>query len=90
MNPALVCTAFDGLVLLSSVLLCFILTNGMRRSPALDSPRPSPKFDEYGFRRTMNDIGRAYRNQAIELIAICRLFIQAADQGFMQDAELTR
>jgi hypothetical protein len=62
----------------------------MPRFPAADAPRLSPQFDEYDFRRSMNDIGRAYRNHAIELIAICRLFIQAADQGFAQDAELTK
>jgi len=38
----------------------------------------------------MNDIGKAYRNQAMELIAICRLFSQAAEQVFTQDAEFSK
>ena len=46
-------------------------------------------FDRFNFRRRMEKLGMAYRNRAIELIAICRLFSEAAEQGFMQDADLT-
>jgi hypothetical protein len=49
----------------------------------------SEKFDRYSFRKYMHDFGRAYQNQAMELIAICRLFSQVAQQVFTQDAELT-
>lgn len=59
-------------------------------SHAVAAQGQTPQFDEWDFRRTMNDIGRAYRNQAIELIAICRLFSQASEQRYIQDAELTR
>ena len=38
----------------------------------------------------MNDFGRAYRNQAMELIGICRVFSRAAEQVFTQDSELTK
>jgi hypothetical protein len=38
----------------------------------------------------MNDIGRAYRNQAMELISICLLFSRAAEQVFTQDAEFSK
>jgi len=50
----------------------------------------SEKFDQLAFRKYMHDFGRAYHNQAMELIAICRLFSQVAQQVFTQDAELTR
>ena len=50
----------------------------------------SEKFDPYSFRKYMHDFGRAYQNQATELIAICRLFSQVAQQVLTQDAELTK
>jgi len=62
----------------------------MPRLSAFDAHGQSSKFDGYGFRKAMNDIGRAYRNQAMELIAICRLFSQAAEQVVTQDAELSK
>jgi len=58
----------------------------MLHPPTVDTPG---QFDEFRFRRRMKKLGKAYRNRAIELIAICRLFSQAAEQGFMQDADLT-
>ncbi len=70
--------------------LSFIFPNRMYRFFAFDAHGQSSKFDGYGFRKAMNDIGWAYRNQAIELIAICRLFSQAAEQVFTQDAEFGR
>jgi len=50
----------------------------------------SEKFDQLAFRKYMHKFGKAYQNQAVELIAICRLFSQVAHQVFTQDAELTR
>jgi len=50
----------------------------------------SDKFDEYSFRKYMHDFGRAYQNQAMELIAISRLFSQVAQQVLTQDTELTK
>jgi hypothetical protein len=48
------------------------------------------KFDKLSFQRYMNDHGRAYRNQAMELISICRLFSLAAEKVFIQDDALSR
>jgi hypothetical protein len=70
--------------------LSFIFPNRMYRFFAFDAHGQSSKFDGYGFRKAMNDIGWAYRNQAIELIAICRLFSQAAEQVVTQDAEFSK
>jgi hypothetical protein len=53
-------------------------------------PQSSEKFDQLAFRKYMHKFGKAYQNQAIELIAICRLFSQVAQQVFTQDAELTK
>ena len=62
----------------------------MPRPSAVDAlGQSSENFDTYSFRKYMNDIGGAYRNQAMELIGICRLFSRAAEQVFMQDAKLT-
>ena len=52
-------------------------------------PQSSEKFDQYSFRKYMHDFGMAYHNQAMELIAICRLFSQVAQHVFTQDAKLT-
>jgi hypothetical protein len=38
----------------------------------------------------MNDHGRAYKNQAMELISICRVFSVASEKVFIQDAALSR
>jgi hypothetical protein len=54
-------------------------------------PQSSKTFDQLSFRKLMHDFGKAYQNQATELIAICRLFShQVTDQVFTQDAELTK
>lgn len=67
------------------------LLNKMPRRSAVDAlGQSSVTFDPYSFRKYMNDIGGAYRNQAMELISICRLFSQVAEQVFTQDAELTK
>ena len=52
---------------------------------------PPPMFDKRGFRERMKKLGTAYRNQALELISICRVFSleRAADQIFSQDTELS-
>jgi hypothetical protein len=42
------------------------------------------KFDKLSFQRYMNDHGRAYRNQAMELFSL------AAERVFIQDAALSR
>jgi len=47
----------------------------------------SSRFDKWSFLKHMNTCGTAYRNRAMELIAICREFYLAAKQVF-QDAEL--
>jgi hypothetical protein len=52
-------------------------------------PQSAEKFDPLSFRKFMNDFGKAYHNQAMELIAICRLFSQVARQVPAQDADLT-
>ena len=60
--------------------------------PFLSAIRPVPQsemFDQQSFRKFMHDHGRAYHNQAMELIAICRLFSQAARQVPTQDTDLT-
>jgi len=53
-------------------------------------PQSSEKFDQLAFRKYMHKFGKAYQNQATELIAISRLFSQVAQQVFIQDADLTR
>ena len=54
-------------------------------------PQSSEQFDPLSFRKYMHKFGgKAYQNQATELIAICRLFSQVAQQVFTQDAELTK
>jgi len=50
----------------------------------------SEKFDQLAFRKYMHKFGKAYQNQAVELIAISRLFSQVAQQVVIQDADLTR
>ena len=69
----------------------FTFLDKMPRPSAVDALGQSSKdFDKYSYRKYMNDFGRAYRNQAMELIGICRLFSRAAQQVFTQDAELTK
>ncbi|KAI0285696.1 hypothetical protein BC826DRAFT_1178943 [Russula brevipes] len=55
---------------------------------ALGQSRSHP-FDIAAFLKYMDDYGRAYRNQAMELIDLFRLFVLAASQHFAQDAELS-
>ena len=60
--------------------------------PFFSAIKPVPqseKFDQQSFRKFTHDFGRAYHNQAMELIAICRLFAQVARQVPTQDTDLT-
>ena len=50
----------------------------------------SSKFDEKGFRDNVQDLGRAYRHRAIELIKTCQTLSVASMQEFEQDVMLTR
>jgi hypothetical protein len=63
----------------------------MAASRAVASPGQSLSFDKWDFLRSMNKLGRAYRNQAMELISICRLFSvsRAVEQIRRQDAKLS-
>ena len=49
------------------------------------------RFDKWALLREANTIGKAYRNRAMELIRICRIFsaARAPAQSFSQDAALT-
>ena len=58
--------------------------------PDNDPDGQRPKFNPYVFRERMNKIGWAYRNQAMGLIRICRLFCKAAEQSVTQDAEFSK
>ncbi|KAH9979715.1 hypothetical protein BJV74DRAFT_887985 [Russula compacta] len=62
----------------------------MPRPPPVDTPGQSASFDKYTFRKYMNNIGRVYKNQAIELIDICCVFARVVEQVFTQDAELSK
>jgi hypothetical protein len=52
--------------------------------------RSTTGFDELSFARYMEDIGREYRNQALELISICRSLAQAKNQTRSSYDELRR
>jgi hypothetical protein len=49
----------------------------------------SSGFDKRSFVKYMKNIGGAYRKQATELVSICRTFVQAQDQIFNPDADLS-
>jgi hypothetical protein len=56
-------------------------------------PRLDPEvypIDPKLFLEDMKDIGKQYRNQAMDLISICRTFIQAQEQTFHSYEELRR
>jgi len=63
----------------------------MATSLAIGPLDQSPQFDKRAYLRKANNIGKAYRNQAMELISICRVFSfsRAAEQSFGQDAALS-
>ncbi|KAI0300015.1 hypothetical protein B0F90DRAFT_571146 [Multifurca ochricompacta] len=60
----------------------------MPSSLVTSAPKNPPKFDRLGFVKYMKNIGRAYRKQAMELISICRLFVQAEEQSIDAGKEL--
>jgi hypothetical protein len=62
----------------------------MATSHAVASPVQSFLFDERNFLKSMNKLGRAYRNQSMELISICRVFSISAEQIHHQDAKLSK
>ncbi|KAI0263584.1 hypothetical protein BC834DRAFT_886455 [Gloeopeniophorella convolvens] len=43
-------------------------------------------FDAYSFVKYIKNIGRAYQRQAVELVNICRLFVEASPQTERHDA----
>ncbi|KAF8266956.1 hypothetical protein EI94DRAFT_1701389 [Lactarius quietus] len=49
-----------------------------------------PNLDKLAFTKYMKNIGRAYRKQAMELISICRTFVQAGERSISQDADLRK
>ncbi|KAH9058111.1 hypothetical protein EDB87DRAFT_952465 [Lactarius vividus] len=48
------------------------------------------RFDKFSFLKYMKNVGRAYRKQAMELISICRFFVQAGERSVRQDAHLRK
>lgn len=44
------------------------------------------KFDPFSFVKYIRLIGRAYQRQAIELVTICRLFVEVSPQDDEHDA----
>jgi hypothetical protein len=52
---------------------------------------PGQQFDKRGFLNFMDIHGKAYRNQAMEIISICRVFSlsRGVDEISKQDDELT-
>ena len=45
------------------------------------------QFNPYSFIKYIKFIGRAYQRQAIELVMICRLFVEVSPQEDQQDAQ---
>jgi len=60
----------------------------IKYSTSFDAPLLRVTHFPLGFIKYMKTCGSPYRNQAMELIAICRVFSRAAKQVFSQDAEL--
>jgi hypothetical protein len=61
----------------------------------MSSPKAVPenqKFDKLSFVKYMKNIGRAYRKQAMELVSICRVFVQVqvGELSVSQDAALRK
>ncbi|KAH9051166.1 hypothetical protein EDB83DRAFT_2398339 [Lactarius deliciosus] len=57
-------------------------------SPEVVLKDRSSHFDRLSFAKYMKNIGRAYRKQAMELVSICRTFVQAGERSVSQDADL--
>lgn len=65
----------------------------MAAPPAVGALGQLSRFDRRAYLRYMNENGRGYRNQAMELISICRLLRLlplTAEKVFSQDAALSR
>ena len=45
------------------------------------------QFDPFSFVKYVKVIGRGYQRQAIELVMICRLFVEISPQGDQHDAK---
>lgn len=45
------------------------------------------RFDPYSFVKYIKAIGRAYQRQAIELVSICRLFVESSPENDQHDAK---
>ncbi|KAN0105755.1 hypothetical protein V8E52_010714 [Russula decolorans] len=54
----------------------------MPTTPPISSSAPAtrPDFDNLSFRKSVKYIGRSYRKRAMELVSICRTFVQAQIQ----------
>jgi len=57
---------------------------------ALPANNEGKSFDKFSFIKYMKNIGRAYRKQAMELVSVCRLFVQVQKQTPASDATLRR
>ena len=66
------------------------LTVALMSSPSAVPKNQSPKFDALSFAMYMKNTGRAYRKRSMELISICRSFVQAGEQSVSQDADLRK
>lgn len=58
--------------------------------PKAVSKNSLSNLDTLSFAKYMKDIGRAYRKQAMELITICRTFVQVGERSVPQDAHLRK
>ncbi|KAF8266954.1 hypothetical protein EI94DRAFT_99219 [Lactarius quietus] len=45
------------------------------------------QFDPYSFVKYIRDIGRAYQRQAIEIVTICRTFVQVSPQAYQHETK---
>ncbi|KAN0133582.1 hypothetical protein V8E53_008750 [Lactarius tabidus] len=59
-------------------------------SPEAVPKNQTPNLDKLSFAKYMKNIGRAYRKQAMELVSVCRTFVQAGDRSIPQDADLRK
>jgi hypothetical protein len=55
-----------------------------------ERPQDPNHFDVNAFCDAVNDIGKACRHRAVELIKICGRFSAASDQSFRQATELSK
>ena len=46
----------------------------------MESPAHPHNFDKLSFVKYAKNIGRAYRNQILELISICQTFVRTQEQ----------